>query len=119
MQLQVELPPQLEPVYSNIAFIQHSPSEFIVDFARLLPGVPTAKVGARVVTTPMHARLLLRALEENIQKYEAQFGCRTTLPKIIRQGYNALNLINFFTCGADEVRAWTIRRGYLAPQAAG
>ena len=74
MQLQVELPPLLEPVYSNIAFIQHSPSEFIVDFARLLPGVPTAKVGARVVTTPMHARLLLRALEENISKYEAQFG---------------------------------------------
>ena len=74
IQLQVELPPLLEPVYSNIAFIQHSPSEFIVDFARLLPGVPTAKVGARVVTTPMHARLLLRALEENIAKYEAQFG---------------------------------------------
>jgi len=73
-QLQVELSPQLEPVYSNLAFIQHSPSEFIIDFARLLPNVPTAKVGARVVTTPMHARLLLRALEENIEKYEAQFG---------------------------------------------
>jgi hypothetical protein len=73
-QLQVELPPQLEPTYSNLVIIQHSPSEFILDFARVLPNMPTARVGARIVMTPMHARLLLRALSENIDKFEAQFG---------------------------------------------
>ena len=72
--LQIELPPQLEAVYSNLVIIQHTASEFILDFARVLPNMPTAKIGARVVMTPMHARLLLRALNENIEKYEAQFG---------------------------------------------
>ncbi len=74
MQLQLELSPQLDAVYSNLALIQHSPSEFIVDFARVLPNMPTAKIGARIITTPMHAKLLLRALQDNINKYEAQFG---------------------------------------------
>ncbi|MEW6687057.1 MAG: DUF3467 domain-containing protein [Candidatus Edwardsbacteria bacterium] len=63
-----------EGIYSNLAFIAHSPSEFIIDFARVLPGLPKAKVYARIVMTPQHARLLLNALEENIKKYEAQFG---------------------------------------------
>ena len=74
MQVQLELSPQLDAVYSNLALIQHSPSEFIVDFARVLPNMPTAKIGARIITTPMHAKLLLRALQDNINKYEAQFG---------------------------------------------
>lgn len=73
-QLQIELPPQLDAVYSNFAVIQHSPSEFILDFARILPNMPTARVGARVVMTPMHAKLLMRALHENIDKFEAQYG---------------------------------------------
>ena len=73
-QVQVELPANLDAAYSNFVVIQHSPSEFILDFARILPNVPNAKVGARVVMTPMHAKLLLRALAENIDKYEAQFG---------------------------------------------
>jgi hypothetical protein len=73
-QLQIELPPQLDAVYSNFAMIQHSPSEFILDFARILPNMPSAKVGARVVMTPMHAKLLLRALQENIDKFEMQYG---------------------------------------------
>lgn len=73
-QLQIELPPALDAVYSNLVVIQHSPSEFIFDFARVLPNMPTARVGARIIMTPMHARLLLRALHENIEKYEAQFG---------------------------------------------
>lgn len=73
-QLQIELPPTLDAIYSNLVVIQHSPSEFIFDFARVLPNMPTAKVGARIVMTPMHTRLLLRALQENIEKYEAQFG---------------------------------------------
>ena len=73
-QLQIELPPNLDAAYSNFVVIQHSPSEFILDFARILPNMPNARVGARVVMTPMHARLLLRALQENIDKFEAQFG---------------------------------------------
>lgn len=73
-QLQIELPPTLDATYSNLVVIQHSPSEFIFDFARVLPNMPTAKVGARIVMTPMHTKLLLRALQENIDKYEAQFG---------------------------------------------
>ena len=73
-QLQIDLPPTLEAAYANFALIQHSPSEFIIDFARILPGMPAAKVGARVVMTPMHTKLLLRALLENIEKFEKQFG---------------------------------------------
>ena len=72
--LQIELPPQLDAAYSNLALIQHSASEFVIDFAKVMPNMPTARVGARIVTTPMHAKLLLRALAENIDKYEAQYG---------------------------------------------
>jgi hypothetical protein len=72
--LQVELPASLDAVYSNLVIIQHSPSEFVLDFARILPNMPAARVGARVVMTPMHAKLLLRALQENIERFEAQFG---------------------------------------------
>jgi hypothetical protein len=72
--LQIELPASLDAVYSNLVIIQHSPSEFVLDFARILPNMPAARVGARVVMTPMHAKLLLRALQENIERFEAQFG---------------------------------------------
>jgi len=65
---------EAEGVYSNLAFITHSPSEFIIDFARVLPGVPKARVHARIVTTPQHAKMFLQALEDNIKKYENQFG---------------------------------------------
>lgn len=72
--LQIELPAQLEATYSNLVVIQHTPSEFVLDFARILPNMPTARVGARIVCTPMHAKLLLRALQQNIDRFEAQFG---------------------------------------------
>ncbi len=72
--MQVELPASLDAVYSNLVIIQHSPSEFVLDFARILPNMPAARVGTRVVMTPMHAKLLLRALQENIERFEAQFG---------------------------------------------
>ena len=73
-ELQLELPAQLDASYSNFVVIQHAPAEFIIDFARVLPNVPTARVGARVIMTPMHTKLLLRALQENIEKFEVQFG---------------------------------------------
>jgi hypothetical protein len=63
-----------EGIYANLALITHSPSEFIIDFARILPGVPKAKVHARIVMTPHHAKLLSRALGENIGKFEDQYG---------------------------------------------
>lgn len=72
--INIELPADLDATYANFAMITHSPSEIIIDFARVLPNAPKSKVHARIVTTPMHAKLLLRALNENLEKYEAQFG---------------------------------------------
>jgi hypothetical protein len=65
---------EAEGIYSNLAIISHSPAEFIVDFTRLLPGTQTAKVHARIIMTPQHAKLLLHALHDNISRYEAQYG---------------------------------------------
>lgn len=63
-----------EGVYSNFVLIAHSGSEFIIDFARILPGLPKAKVFSRIVMTPQHAQMLHDALAENLKKYEARFG---------------------------------------------
>jgi len=74
MQIQIEVPPELDATYSNFAMITHTASEVILDFARILPNTPRSKVHARIITTPSHAKLLLRALRENLDRYEAQFG---------------------------------------------
>ena len=63
-----------EGIYSNLAIISHSNAEFVVDFIRMMPNVPKAKVKARIVLTPQHAKRLLYALKDNVQKYESQFG---------------------------------------------
>lgn len=60
--------------YANLAIISHSSSEFIIDFATMLPGLPKANVGSRIIMTPEHAKRLMLALKDNIDKYEAQFG---------------------------------------------
>ena len=74
-QINIELSEEIaEGVYANLAMIAHSSSEFVIDFIRLMPGVPKAKVKSRVVITPEHAKRLLSALEDNINKYEATFG---------------------------------------------
>lgn len=74
-QLNIELPEEVaEGIYSNLAIISHSHSEFVVDFIRLVPNVPKAKVKSRVILTPMHAKRLMRALADNVKKFEAQFG---------------------------------------------
>ncbi|MBI3153707.1 MAG: DUF3467 domain-containing protein [Chloroflexi bacterium] len=70
----LELPADLELVYANLARIAHSPSDIVIDFAHLLPGEPRAKIRSRVVMTPLSAKLLVRALTENIARYEAAFG---------------------------------------------
>ncbi len=72
--LNVELPSDLDAVYANIALITHSPSEVIIDFGRVLPNVPKAKVHARIILTPMNAKLLYQALGENLDKFEAKLG---------------------------------------------
>lgn len=75
MNINIELgEKEAEGIYSNLAIISHSPAEFVVDFTRLLPGVPKARVHARIVMTPQHAKLLLHALHDNITRYEAQYG---------------------------------------------
>jgi len=74
-QIKIELgEKEAEGIYSNLAIITHSPAEFVIDFTRVVPGVNTAKVLARIITTPQHAKMLLNALKENIDKYEANFG---------------------------------------------
>ncbi|MBX9852160.1 MAG: DUF3467 domain-containing protein [Cytophagaceae bacterium] len=74
-QINIELSEDIaEGVYANLAMIAHSNSEFVIDFIRLMPGVPKAKVKARIVITPEHAKRLLAALKDNIRKYEEVFG---------------------------------------------
>ena len=70
----LELPPTLDIVYANLARIAHSPADIVLDFAHLLPGEPRAKIRSRVVMTPLSAKLLVKALTENIARYEAAFG---------------------------------------------
>ena len=72
--LNVELPADLEPIYANFAMISHTPSEVIIDLAQMLPNQPKVRVRSRVVMTPLNAKLTLRALQENLAKYEATFG---------------------------------------------
>lgn len=78
-QMQIELPGNLEAVYSNFALITHAPSEMVLDFARIMPNVPKSRVYARIIMTPLNAKLLLRALADNLAKYEAQYG-EITIP---------------------------------------
>jgi len=74
-QINIELgEKEAEGIYSNLAIITHSPAEFVIDFTRVLPGVPKAKVHARIVMTPQHTKMLLNALRDNIEKFEKKFG---------------------------------------------
>ena len=84
-QINVELGErEAEGIYSNFVVIGHSLSEFVLDFARVLPGTPKSKIFARVVMAPPNVRGLLAALEENVKKYEDQFG----KIKMMNQGEN-------------------------------
>lgn len=74
-QLNIELTEEIaDGIYSNLAIITHSTSEFVVDFVKIMPGVPKAKVKARILLTPQHAKRLMMALADNIQKFEAVNG---------------------------------------------
>ena len=74
-QLNIELTEDIaEGIYSNLAIITHSPSEFVLDFIKIMPNVPKAKVKARIVLTPQHAKRLLKALSDNVSKFEQMHG---------------------------------------------
>lgn len=74
-QINIELDEKVaEGIYSNLAIINHSPSEFVLDFVTIMPGVPKSKVKSRVILTPQHAKRLLAALNENIHRFENAHG---------------------------------------------
>lgn len=73
--LQLDLKPEIASgVYSNLVLISHSHSDFVIDFARALPGLPKPEVASRIIMAPEHAKRLLGALQENVYKYEKEFG---------------------------------------------
>jgi hypothetical protein len=72
--INIELPADLEATYSNIALISQSPSEIIIDFARVMPNSAKSKIYSRIVMTPLNAKLLHRALTDSLQKFEATYG---------------------------------------------
>jgi len=74
-QLSIELTEEMaDGIYSNLAIITHSTSEFVVDFIKVMPGMPKAKVKSRIVLTPEHAKRLMRALQDNVSKFEKEHG---------------------------------------------
>lgn len=73
-QTTLEVPADLQPVYANLARIAHSPSDIVLDFAHLLPGESKARVGARILMSPLSAKLLYKALGDNLARYESAFG---------------------------------------------
>ena len=70
----INVPEGMEPAYANLARISHSPADIVIDFAHILPGETSANIRSRVVMSPLSAKLLLRALSENLARYEAAFG---------------------------------------------
>lgn len=78
-QISIDLKPEIAlGKYSNLAIISHSHSEFIIDFAEMLPGLPKPEIISRILMNPEHAKRLLNALDDNISKYESQFGAINT-----------------------------------------
>lgn len=92
-QINIELDEKTaEGIYSNLAIINHSHSEFILDFVSMMPGVPKAKVKSRLILTPQHAKRLLNALADNIRKFENQHG-------VIKEGEQPNIPLNFGPTG--------------------
>jgi len=94
-QLSLELKPEVaKGSYSNLAIISHSPSEFIIDFATMLPGLQKPEISNRIVMNPEHAKRLLNALADNVNKYESQFG---TIELRSQQPKGTINLSDFMS----------------------
>ena len=92
--INIEIPQDLDAIYANFAVISHSASEIILDLARLLPNSPKGKVYARVVMTPLNAKLLHRALGTNLGKYEDQFGA-IQVPEQDAKGFGEDRVLGF------------------------
>ena len=89
-QLNIELSEEIaEGIYSNLAIITHSNSEFVIDFIKMMPGVPKAKVKSRIVLTPQHAKRLMKALKDNISKFEQAHGPikDTEMPNVLPMNF--------------------------------
>ena len=100
-QLNLELRPEIaKGLYSNLAIISHSRTEFVIDFASVLPGLPKPEIGSRILMTPEHCKRLLNALVDNIGKYEAQFG-KIEFPGQPQQGAT-FNLADFNSNGTKS-----------------
>ena len=97
-QINIKLDQQVgEGIYSNFFMITNSPSEFIIDFGRLVPGLPDVKIYSRVLTTPQHAKQFMSMMKQNIEQFEKQFG-EIKLPQN-PQGEN--KNIGFHTSGSE------------------
>src|SRR6201990_158496 len=82
-QLNIEISEEVsEGTYANLAIITHSNAEFVIDFVNVMPGTPKSKVKSRIIFTPMHAKRFMRALEENIERFEAANGAIKDLEHI-------------------------------------
>ena len=98
-QINIELDENIaQGIYSNLAIINHSQSEFVLDFISVMPGVPKSKVKSRIVLTPQHAKRLLKAIQDNVQRFESMHG-------EIKDYQQATMPINFGPTG----EAWTKR----------
>jgi len=91
-QINIELKDDIaQGIYSNLAVISHSSSEFVLDFIRIMPGTPKANVKSRIILAPEHAKRLLMALEDNLRKYESVFGT----VNLNNMGNNSMPPMNF------------------------
>lgn len=82
-QLNIEISEEVaEGTYANLAIITHSHAEFVVDFVNVMPGTPKSKVKSRIILTPMHAKRFLKALEDNVNRYEAANGTIQDLEQV-------------------------------------
>jgi len=94
-QLNIEIKPEVASGnYSNLAVISHSHSEFIIDFAQMMPGLAKPNVCSRIIMAPEHAKRLMNALIDNVGKYEQQFGQIELGSQAPRGTFNVADLIN-------------------------
>lgn len=86
----IEVPPGVEPLYANLAIISHTGAEFIIDYAMFIPSYKKSQVHTRIVMSPTHAKQLYKALGENLERYEAQFGNINLPPSLADHLFNAI-----------------------------
>ena len=102
-QMNIELKPEVaKGNYANLAIISHSRSEFVIDFASILPGLPKPEVQSRIIMTPEHSKRLLAALTDNIRKYEDTFGTISFAGEAEPEPKGTFNIADFNPNGAKS-----------------